>query len=86
MFGKDAVDRKKFSQLESEMTGRGRTPRARVELQEVVVTKPSKDFRKTCFVTRTQLQLNRLPDYIKMSKTYRTWKELPDQEEYLKSW
>ena len=87
------VNRKKFWQLESEVTGRGRPPRARVGHMEVVVTKPSKDCRKTCFATRTHHHWNRLPDYVKMSKTskgfkksYRTWKELADQEEYLKCW
>ena len=54
MSGKDVVDRKKFWQLESEVTGRGKAPRAREGHQEVVVTKPSKDCRKTCFATRTQ--------------------------------
>ena len=41
----------------------------------------------------TQLHWNRLPDHVKMTqtskvfrKTYGTWKELPVQEEYLKSW
>ena len=92
MSGKDVVDRKKLWQLASEVTGRGRAPRARVGHQEVVVTKPSKDCRKTCFATRTQLHWNRLPNYVKMTKTskgfrktYITWKELPDQKEYLKS-
>ena len=49
--------------------------------------------RKTCFATRTQHQWNQLQDFVKMAKTsegfrkaYRSSKELPDQEEYLKNW
>ena len=68
MSGKDVVEREKFWQLESEVNGRGRASIARVGHQEVVLTKPYKDCRNTCFATRTKIHWNRLPD-VKMTKT-----------------
>ena len=93
MSEKDLVDRRRFWKLEAEVQGRRRPPRARVGHLEVVFTKPRTHRRKASFAARIQRKWNQVLDQVKMTKTskgfrktYRSTKDLPDQDEYLRNW